>query len=203
MHPNPIYRSDDHRKSLAYAAARGFGTLSINGENGPLVAHVPFVLSADHSRIGFHVLRSNPLARHGSQPALLAVNGPDGYISPDWYGVEQQVPTWNYVAVHLRGRLNILPRDALETHLRALSDMFEQRLAPKPVWSLDKVSIENREKMMRMLVPVELEITEVDATWKLAQNKTEAARLGAAKALKNSAIGAELAALAALMEDLE
>ncbi len=200
MHPNPIFRSDDHTKSLAFAADRGFGMLTVNGGHGPLAAHIPFVFNADHSRVAFHMLRSNPVAR-AAGPALLAVNGPDGYISPDWYGVPELVPTWNYVAVHLRGTLRMLEPEALEPHLCALSGEFERRLLPKPIWDLDKVSIEAREKMMRMLVPAELEITEIDATWKLGQNKPEAAVKGAAEALKSSVIGAETAALAALMED--
>ena len=200
MHPNPIFRSDDHDKSLSFAAERGFGILSVNGDNGPLAAHLPFVFNEDRSKLAFHMLRSNPVAR-SLGPALLAVSGPDGYISPDWYGVPELVPTWNYVAVHLRGTLRVLPPEALEPHLRALSGEFERRLLPKPIWDFDKVSLAAREKMMRMLVPVELEITHVDATWKLGQNKPAAAVLGAAEALKQSAIGAETAALAALMED--
>ncbi len=201
MHPNPIFRSDDHEKSLIFAQERGFGVLSVNGENGPLAAHLPFVFNADHSRVAFHMLRSNPVAR-AAGPALLAVSGPDAYISPDWYGVPEQVPTWNYVAVHIRGILRMLEAEALEPHLRALSGEFERRLLPKPVWDLDKVSLDARAKMMRMLVPAELEITDIDATWKLGQNKPAAAVQGAVEGLKHSAIGAETAALAALMEEL-
>ncbi len=201
MHPNPIFRSNDHAKSLSFAAKRGFGTLSVNGEHGPLAAHLPFVFNQDRSKLAFHMLRSNPVARSPG-PALLAVSGPDAYISPDWYGVPEQVPTWNYVAVHLRGTLRVLPPEALEPHLRALSGAFERRLLPKPVWDLDKVSPAARAKMMRMLVPAELDITHVDATWKLGQNKPAAAVQGAAEALKTSAIGAEIAALAALMEEI-
>lgn len=200
MHPNPIFRSDDHAKSLSYATERGFGTLSVNGENGPLAAHLPFVFNENRSKVAFHMLRSNPVAR-AAGPALLAVSGPDGYISPDWYGVPELVPTWNYVAVHLRGTLRRLEPEALEPHLRALSGEFERRLLPKPIWDLDKVSVEARAKMMRMLVPAELEITHVDATWKLGQNKPAAAVLGAVEGLKTSAVGAEMAGLAALMED--
>ena len=201
MHPNPIFRSDDHTKSLNFAQERGFGVLSVNGENGPLAAHLPFVLNADRSKLAFHMLRSNPVAR-AEGPALLAVSGPDGYISPDWYGVPELVPTWNYVAVHIRGSLRMLEAEALEPHLRALSGEFERRLLPKPIWDLDKVSLEARAKMMRMLVPAELEITHVDATWKLGQNKPAAAVQGAITGLKHSAIGAQTAALAALMEEL-
>jgi len=200
MHPNPIFRSDDHDKSLSFAAERGFGTLSVNGEHGPLTAHLPFVFNENRSTVAFHMLRSNPVAR-AAGPALLAVSGPDAYISPDWYGSPELVPTWNYVAVHLRGTLRLLEADALEPHLRALSGEFERRLLPKPVWDLDKVSVEARKKMMRMLVPAELEISHVDATWKLGQNKPASAVLGAATALKTSPVGAEVAALAALMEN--
>jgi transcriptional regulator len=200
MHPNPIFRSDDHEKSLSFAAERGFGILSVNGENGPLAAHLPFVFNKDRSRVAFHMLRSNSVARVAG-PALLAVSGPDGYISPDWYGSPELVPTWNYVAVHMRGTLRMLQPEALEPHLRALSGEFERRLLPKPIWDLDKVSVAAREKMMRMLVPAELEISHVDATWKLGQNKPAEAVQGAVEGLKQSAIGAEVAGLAALMEE--
>jgi len=54
-----------------------------------------------------HLVRSNPIAqclRAGERKAVLAVSGPDAYVSPDWYArMPDQVPTWNYVAVHLRG----------------------------------------------------------------------------------------------------
>lgn len=203
MHPNPIFRDPDTKAALAFAKSRGFGALTINGENGPLAAHIPFVISDDGSKAMFHLLRSNPIARKGNgASALLALNGPDGYISPDWYEVDQQVPTWNYVAVHLRGVLKVLPSEALEPHLRHLSDYFEAQLLPKTIWDLDKVSVENRNKMMRMLVAVELDISETDATWKLGQNKPDQARILAANALAASPIGMMQTELAQLMRNV-
>ncbi len=202
MHPNPIFRKADGQTTLFFAKARGFGTLSINGSAGPLAAHIPFILSDDSSKAMLHLVRSNPIARLGNDAkALLVVNGPDGYISPDWYKVDQQVPTWNYIAVHLRGVLNILPDDALEPHLRALSGHFEQQLLPKPVWLLDKVSDENKAKMMRMIVPAELKISQIDSTWKLSQNKPDTARISAADAVETSPIGFEQRQLAQHMRD--
>ncbi len=204
MHPNPIFRNANTKTALAFAKSRGFGVLTINGENGPLAAHIPFIISDDGSKAMFHLVRSNPIARKGDgAKALLAVNGPHGYISPDWYGVDQQVPTWNYVAVHLRGRLNILPPEALEPHLRQLSDHFEQQLLPKLVWNFDKVSAENRNKMMRMLVAVEFEISETDSTWKLGQNKPDQVRILAADALETSPLGMMQTELAQWMRDAD
>ena len=63
---------------------------------------------------------------------MLAVSGPEVYISPDWYGLDNQVPTWNYIAVHLRGSLTTLPIDTLRPHLNALSARNEALLAAKP-----------------------------------------------------------------------
>ncbi len=72
---------------------------------------------------------------------------------------------------------------------------------PKPIWGLDKVSAENRDKMMRMLVAVELNISETDSTWKLGQNKPDAVRIAAADKLKTSAIGSGQSELAQMMRD--
>mgnify|MGYP001027204831 CR=1 FL=1 len=200
MHPNPIFRQTTDDKNLAFARARGFGTLSVNGGNGPLLAHVPFVLSDDGKTATLHMMRSNPISRALSQdlPAVIAVSGPDGYISPDWYGIEDQVPTWNYVAVHLRGSLSLLPQEGLRGVLDQLSAAFEARLAPKPAWLADKMTDEALARMMRMIQPAQLEIGEVAGTWKLGQNKPEAARLGAAGKVPDG-VGQELADLAALM----
>lgn len=203
MHPNPIFRSDDTARSLAFARARGFGTLMINGDAGPLVAHVPFVISDAGDALDLHLVRSNPVARAPGGPAAMAVSGADAYVSPDWYGVEHQVPTWNYVAVHLRGRLEARPAEELRGHIAALSDHFEAMLAPKPVWKLDKMPDDALARMMRMIVPMRLHIEEIDATWKLGQNKSASARVGAADAMNGGTPGLETAALAALMRALD
>lgn len=201
MHPNPAFRKATQTSALEFASQRGFGILSINGPDGPTAAHVPFTISPDGSYVDAHVMRSNPIARALTtpQPALLAISGPDGYISPDWYGVEDQVPTWNYIAIHLRGQLQLLPQTDLRGVLDHLSNEFEARLAPKPIWKTDKVPAETLDKLMRMIVPVRLDITSIDSTRKLSQNKPDAARLGAADSLATSPVGSELSTLAQLM----
>lgn len=203
MHPNPIYRTTDTARNLDFARDRGFGTLAVSDPQGgaPLLSHIPFVLSEDGATVELHLVRSNPIARAlaAPLPARLAVSGPDSYISPDWYGLEDQVPTWNYVAVHLTGRLEPCPDAELRGVLDRLSEQFEARLAPKPIWRADKVEAGALARLMRMIVPVRLRIEAVDGTWKLAQNKLEAARLAAAEGVAQAGIGAELTTLAELM----
>jgi transcriptional regulator len=184
MHPNPIFRSITTAQNLAFAQMRGFGALCVNGDNGPLLAHVPFEIDATGTTLRLHLARSNPIAR-AAMPcaAVMPVTGPDGYISPDWYDLPDQVPTWNYIAVHLRGTLSPLPEQSLRPHLDAVSTAFEQRLAPKPVWHSSKMTPEAMQRMMRAILPFEMQIA-VEGTWKLGQNKTAAARAGAIAGLR-------------------
>lgn len=188
MHPNPAFRQTGTASNLDFARQIGFGALSVNGTEGPLVAHVPFVLSADGQRADLHLARSNAVAR-ASLPAaaVLAIQGPQHYISPDWYGPHQdipdQVPTWNYVAVHLRGTLLPLPAEALEPQVAELSALNEARLHPKRPWTMGKMSEGAANRLMRMILPFRLEIAAVDGTWKLGQNKDAPLRARAADAL--------------------
>jgi len=175
----------------------------VNGEAGPLISHVPFIFTENNRRIEAHIMRSNPIARalaNGARPAIFAISGADGYISPDWYEMADQVPTWNYIAVHIRGDLSLKPDAALRPHLDRLAHHFETRLAPKPEWLVEKVEPEALARLMRMIVTVEMEVGTVDGTWKLSQNKPEAARLSAAAALASDGFGHEIADLAALMQ---
>lgn len=172
----------------------------MQGPDGLLAAHVPVLLSKDAATLDLHLVRSNPIARALSepQPVLLAITGPDGYVSPDWYGVEDQVPTWNYVAVHLRGTLRKLPQDQIRDVLDHQSAHFENQL-PKSPWMTSKMTPEVLEKMMRQIVPCQIKVTDIQSTFKLNQNKPDDARLRAADAMETSGIGQETAALAALM----
>ena len=197
MHPNPAFRGESAARNLAFARDRAFGMLSVNGDGGPLLSHVPFVLN--DGEVDLHLVRSNPILRELPAPAVLAVTGPDGYVSPDWYGVPDQVPTWNYVAVHLRGTLERLPDDTLREMLDRQSAAYEGRL-PKRPWTADKMTPEALAKLMRAITPCRMRIEAIDGTWKVSQNKPDAVRLSAAEAVAGG-IGQELKALSALMRD--
>lgn len=186
MHPNPAFRRTPAEQNLAFARQRGFGILSVNGADGPLAAHVPFLISDDATHADLHLARSNPVGRaclETPQPALIAISGPDAYISPDWYGSPDQVPTWNYIAVHLRGTLHPLPEDGMQAHVEAISAEHENRLLAKKPWLTDKMSEGTLPRMMRMILPFRFQIASIDGTWKLNQNKTPEMRARAADAL--------------------
>ncbi len=201
MHPNPIFRHDD--KSIAFARDRGFGVLSINGDDGPLLAHVPFIMNDPGTAVYTHLVRSNPIWRAIAEPtkAVIAVSGGDAYISPDWYGVDDQVPTWNYVAVHLRGQVERVPETDMFDILNSTSARFEPELAPKTPWTTAKMTPGVMDRMMRQIVPVKMWIHEAWGTFKLSQNKPPDARAGVVDALATSPIGQNTAQIRQMMAD--
>lgn len=200
MHPNPAFRRVNAAQSLAVVRARSFGILVAQGAEGPLASHIPFMLSDDGSVVEFHLVRNSAMARAiaDGAPVRLIVDSPEGYISPDWYGVADQVPTWNYVAVHLVGEARLTDEDGFRDLLDRLSAHFEARLLPKKPWTSDKMAEGVMERMMRGIVPCVMKVSDLQATWKLGQNKTEDARAGAAQGLE----GQGNAALANLMRNL-
>jgi len=201
MHPNPIFHTADAAMNLGFARDRGFGVLAVSAEGGPLMAHIPFLLSDDGETAELHLLRSNPIARALSAPlpAKIAVSGPDTYVSPDWYEVPDQVPTWNYVAVHLKGTLRMQPTEALHDLLDRQSAAYETRLLPKPPWKTEKMTPDIMERMMRTIVPCAFDISGVDGTWKLNQNKPDDVRMRAADQVAAHGFGSETGLMAALM----
>lgn len=171
MYVPAAFKADDD-KAWALVKARAFGTLTAI-DNGRLVAvHVPLHVREDN-RVEIHVARANPIhdiiAR--SPQVLVTVLGPDAYISPDWYVSQDQVPTWTYTAVHLQGAATIMSAEETEAQVARLSDAFEARLLPKKIWTMDKMTAIKKAAMLRAIVGIGIDITVIEASWKLNQHK--------------------------------
>ncbi len=171
MHPNAAFRWEDEAAMRAFVAARGFATLCVAGPEGLMVAHAPLIVTAE-GRLRFHLARGNRLTRHLDGATVLAsVTDADFYVSPDWYASEDQVPTWNYLAVEVEGPVTALDEAGLAAQVEALSDRFERTLAPKPVWTRDKMTPGRFEAMLKAIRGFELTPTAWRGTRKMGQNK--------------------------------
>jgi transcriptional regulator len=164
--------------ALAFAAARGFGTVCAWDRQKPVASALPFCLDygADGTpRLAFHMARQNPLLRlaDGVTPWLMAVNGSDAYVSADWYVSPDQVPTWLYQAVHLTGTVRLLSDDQLGPHLDALSARFEDWLLPKKPWTSGKMTAGRLDAMKKAIVGVVMTVDEVEGSFKLNQHKSD------------------------------
>ena len=150
-----------------------------------------------------HVARANPQWRHfaGGVEALAIFTGPHAYISPSWYQTPSMVPTWNYVAVHVYG----LPRVVEDTAafaeiLRLTIDEYE---AGRPTPWREELPADYKAAMMKAIVGFEIEITRVEAKFKLSQNRKPEDIAGAATALSQSANQTERALAAMMQEQLK
>lgn len=180
MHPSPDFRWQDRDAIRHFVREIVFGQLFAATPDGPRVAQVPAVW-VDDDTLGLHVSRGNALTRHlNGATALFTVLGPDGYISPDWYGLgPDEVPTWNYAAVELEGVCRRMSRDELVSHIDQLAAEQEARLAKAP-WTRDKMTAGRFDTVLNGAVGFTLEIAAWRGTLKLGQNKPAAARAGAA-----------------------
>jgi transcriptional regulator len=199
MYTPPLFKPD-RAASLAFAQARGFGTVCAWDGTRPIGSSLPFHLSyADDGtpRAAFHVARSNPLAAlaDGSTSWLLTVNGADAYVSADWYASPDQVPTWLYQAVHLTGPVRRMPDHELDPHLDALSAQFEGWLAPKRPWTTSKVSAGRLAGLKKAIVGLLMSVDDVEGSFKLNQHKSDVDHVAitAALASRPEAGGRDLA----------
>src|ERR1700761_3194947 len=187
MYTPPIFKSD-RAASLAFAEARGFGTVCAWDGNKPIASPLPFYFDyADDGtpRAMFHFARNNPLIAlaDGTTNWLLAVNGADAYVSPDWYASPDQVPTWLYQTVHLTGPVRKLSDEELVAQIDALSAKFENWLLPKKPWTSDKMPAARMEALKKGIVGLVMTIEEVEGTFKLNQHKSDADHVAIASAL--------------------
>ena len=178
MYTPPPFKPD-RAASLAFAEARGFGLVCAWDGVKPTASPLPFYLSfaADGTpRALFHVARHNPLIKlaDGTTSWLLAVNGADAYVSPDWYVSPDQVPTWLYQAVHLTGTVRALSDDELAEQIETLSAKFENRLLPKKPWLSSKMTAGRLDAMKKAIVGLEMTVEEIEGSFKLNQHKSEA-----------------------------
>jgi transcriptional regulator len=177
MYTPPPFKTD-RAAALAFAAARGFGTVCAWGGGRPVASSLPFCLeySSDGTpRAMFHVARGNALVSlaDGKSNWLMAVNGADTYISPDWYASPDQVPTWLYQAVHLTGTVRVIADSELGPHLDALSAKFESWLAPKPPWLSTKMTAGRLDAMKKAIVGLAMSVDEIEGSFKLNQHKSD------------------------------
>ena len=186
MHPNAAFRHGDRPLLETLLDEVGFGMVFAQTPDGPRVAHVPLLYKGGGA-VQFHLARGNALTRHLDGATVLAlVNGPDGYVSPRWYldGGAENVPTWNYVALEIEGRVRRMDQDGLIGQITALSAKHEARIANGKPWTMDKLSEARANGLIKSIAGFEIEVQAWRETLKLSQNKPDDDRAALADALE-------------------
>ncbi|MEA3054288.1 MAG: transcriptional regulator [Sphingomonadales bacterium] len=183
MHPNRKFHIEDRAAMAALVRELGFGVMFVPTAEGLGAVHVPVLLQGD--RLRFHVSRGNRVhgALAGGGNALFVASGPHAYISPEDYGLEDRVPTWNYVAVELEGPVRTLEADELIRLVDALSAEQEARLAPKIPWTRARMSEGRFDGLLKSITGFEMQVMAWRGTAKIDQDKPVEVRSRIAEAL--------------------
>lgn len=174
--------------------------------------HIPFIVSpptagAPYGVLRGHVARNNPVWQSAvsAQDVLLIFQGAQAYISPRWYEEKQRsgsvVPTYNYAVVHAHGPMRIVEdRQEFLRLLSDLSDNFERKF-DQP-WKVSDAPEEYVDRMMDMIVGIEIPIRRISGKWKTSQNKSTQDRVNMVDGLREQHDPASHALASAMEQQL-
>lgn len=184
MHPSSMFSWTDEAAMRRFAERTAFAIIAISVEARVMSAQAPIAFGSDGS-IGFHLSRVNPLVAHLDGSHLLAtISGENGYISPDWYGTEDQVPTWNYRLVEIEGVGRRMDDAGAIAQLDQLSATHEASLAPKPAWTRAKMRHDRFAALLDGIAAFAIEGATIRGIAKLGQNKRAGEAAGAIAGLR-------------------
>jgi transcriptional regulator len=199
MYQPDDFRVEDVSEMHALMRARPFAALVSSGSAGLYASHLPTVLK-DEGPCGVvecHLARPNPHWKDLAEgnEALMIFQGPEGYITPNWYPSKAQhgkaVPTWNFAVVHAYGRPEVMKdKDWLLQHVTELT--AQQECSEAKPWAPSDAPATYIEIMLRGIVGFRFAITRLEGKWKMSQNREVQDRVGVVKGLSARAAGDDL-----------
>ncbi|QQN81882.1 FMN-binding negative transcriptional regulator [Bacillus toyonensis] len=146
-----------------------FATLFSQHNGEPYATHLPLLLNRETLTLYGHFARPNAQWKDSENQQVLAIfQGPHSYISPSWYETNKAVPTWNYVAVHVYGELEVV-EDKQEL-LNSLQDLVHKYEDPQSTYSLDDVDPDYMAGLSKGIVGFKIKINKIEGKAKLSQN---------------------------------
>lgn len=169
-----------------FVQKNSFGTIVTTKQGKPIATHLPLGINkkGDDYYITGHLAYGNPQWRtfENCEDVLVMFQGPHAYISSSWYGHEE-VPTWNYQAVHVYGKASILERDELIEELTIMLEKYEGNRENPVLW--DKLSPDLLENELKGIVGFKIKVGDIQAAYKLSQNRNEKDYMNIIDKLKN------------------
>lgn len=172
MYIPKLYKQENLSEIKSFIEAHGFASLISRVEGKPWATHIPLVWEEKEGQsvLTGHISRGNVQwkAFEDNEEVMAIFMGPHAYVSSSWYDHEN-VPTWNYMAVHVYGNVRITEGEELLASLKKLTNKYEQH-SQKPV-SVEGMSEKFLRNELRGLIGIEIAITDIQAVNKLSQNR--------------------------------
>lgn len=199
MHIPRKFKQADNDKLKDLIVTYPLATLICISDAGIEANHIPFIFNTSEGAdvLRGHVAKANPVWKNlqANTEVLLVFHGPNGYISPNHYPSKKitgkAVPTWNYVAVHVKGKVKCIHDDAwILAHISELTDLHEAGLSEP--WSINDAPEEYIQRMLPAIVGLELAISSIEGQWKVSQNQPYENQLGVVSGLVDAGDGDSL-----------
>ena len=161
------------RSDLIFETIRrfSFATIVTSDDEFPQISHLPLILEGSNKSLIGHCARANPHWQQFAKTQLVTAifSGPSAYISPAWYQPQpDNVPTWNYVAIHVRGAVELIEEPAeVYSVMQTMVSFFESRQGTG--WDLPQVPNKSLEAQLSAIVAFRINIKEINAQFKLSQ----------------------------------
>jgi transcriptional regulator len=167
------YEEKDPEKIHAFLRENSFAILITIHDGRPIGTHIPLQLEKDAAGkdclLGHLSLGNEQKHDVTTGAKVLAIfTGPHTYVSPRWY-TKINVPTWNYIAVHIYGTITVMEGDQLRAALSRLVDTYEHHM-PQPV-HMDEIPEKELQADLRGIIGFRISIDEIQAAYKLSQNR--------------------------------
>ena len=172
MYTPKLYREEDREKIIEFLKQNNFPVVVSHDGEELVATHLPVEIIAgegDALTILGHMSRANPQWKSfGEQEVLLIFQGAHTYISPRWYN-HVNVPTWNYMMVHIYGRVQAGEGEELHLLLSKLVGSHEAGTS----YRLENLPEDFVQKEMKGVFGFALNVTRIDAGYKLSQNRND------------------------------
>lgn len=172
MYIPKYYKITDLEEITEFIRENSFATLVSTIKGKPTAVHIPVLLNKieDDYYLTGHLAYGNPIWKTFEEvnDILVIFNGPHAYISSSWYEKEN-VPTWNYQAVHIYGKASLIDGKELEQDLTSLLEKYESFRENPVLW--DKLSPELLQQEIKGIKGFKIKVEEVQAAYKLSQNR--------------------------------
>ncbi|MDQ0207578.1 FMN-binding negative transcriptional regulator [Alkalicoccobacillus murimartini] len=171
MYTPEYFRIKDDETIHQVIKENGFATLISDQLKDLSATHLPLMLDAQKNCLYGHFAKANPQWKDLDNQRVLAIfQGPHSYISPSWYETNQAVPTWNYVAVHVYGDIELVGDQELAQSFSELVSKYEK---PDSTYQLATVDAEYIAGLSKGVVGFRIKIKSIEATAKLSQNHSK------------------------------
>jgi transcriptional regulator len=162
-----------------------FAIIFSNHNNTPVASHLPLLLDRENGYLLGHFARPNEQWKEiEGQEVLIVFSGPHAYISSSWYETAQSVPTWNYVAVHVYGTVDLMSDESEILH--SLKRSIKKYESPTSSYEINSENADYVNGLMRGIVPFKLNIARMEGKWKLSQHHPEERQLNVIEQLEQS-----------------